>query len=206
MPCKVVNFLVNFTLQRGLVLSPNDYLQRGFQTTLKIDNMTSFKILSRGTSFKMYHWQMYLQQNHLLYFLQKFLNYVWWTFGPILWQNTKCLFVKWGTETTNVNNVLAPKFFTFEVSYLKMDTPFTWLWRSLRNAVTYSTLQVTNLLMHISLMLVNHAKKYPQRTTCNSHAYTSSGFSSFCLSCNFHCKLDKFLTPNKVKWLAQYLW
>ena len=49
-------------------------------------------------------------------------------------------------------------------------------------------------------------KKYPQRTTCNSHAYTSSGFSSFCLSCNFHCKLDKFLTPNKVKWLAQYLW
>ena len=38
------------------------------------------------------------------------------------------------------------------------------------------------------------------------HAYTSSGFSSFCLSCNFHCKLDKFLTPNKVKWLAQYLW
>ena len=39
----------------GLVLSPNDYLQRGFQTTFKIDNMTSFKILSRGTSFKMYH-------------------------------------------------------------------------------------------------------------------------------------------------------
>ena len=45
----------------------------------------------------------------------------------VAWQNTKCLFVKWGTETTNVNNVLAPKFFTFEVSYLKMDTPFTWL-------------------------------------------------------------------------------
>ena len=171
-PAGVIDSLRSRLSARGLVLSPNDYLQRGFQTTFKIDNMTSFKILSRGTSFKMYHWQMYLQQNHLLYFLQKFLNYVWWTFGPILWQNTKCLFVKWGTETTNVNNVLAPKFFTFEVSYLKMDTPFTWLWRSLRNAVTYSTLQVTNLLMHISLMLVNHAKKYPQRTTCNSHAYT----------------------------------
>ena len=42
-------------LKWGLVLSPNDYLQSGFQTTSKIDHMTSFKILSRGTSFKMYH-------------------------------------------------------------------------------------------------------------------------------------------------------